>query len=538
VAGLSVAIRVRLVPRNTSNLPRRRILQIETASNVAQCEGDVYTIFNLRAVTGGLQVGIDRLCTAGENMIVYDIGTYDEIGNFITTFANVMSTVVTVMSGAYASFKLQWTNSDFLRRSNQMIDNVEVVFRDSGLNIVSGNATMTIISSNISAILSPDLSFNVSSNVSVYTQAFVPPFFVTVKSWNVLQPLQMIYIRVNRSTLRSYGAVALFIKLNATCLPRQRIISSGLKVIAGAPSVSTQCITCNEEFYTSIFYDSIDCITLLWSPSDLPMIVTSGKPLPIVNIKVVNQDGAVMAKTLGWKVRVSLVNLNQNATSSTIEAVLENGVTLPVVMTAPIYAEKPAIDYNWRLQLLVNSDSTVLSLVLPSETNVCVLDVAPFVHKAAPQSLSFGGSSGITLTSSFISMASIAKYTFAANAELPSVRNDTCLFVPRSAALSNISIPANRTLNSETVVEFVCGDVKPALSGPPFTVWDAIMLLSDGRESNGNTTLESLCPIGYYIESQKPPQSSACIICPVGSTSLKANTNSTSPCICREGQGT
>jgi uncharacterized protein with FMN-binding domain len=501
VAGLSVAIRVRLVPRNTANFPRRRLHQVETASNYsAQCDGDVYTIFNLSAVTGALQVGIDRVCTAGENMIVYDIGTYDETGNFITTFNNVMSTIVTVIPGASDSFMLQWTDSDNIRRSYQMIDNMEVVFRDSGLNIVSGNATMTVVSSNISAILSPDLSFSVSSNVSVYTQAFVPPFFVALKSWNVLKRLQMIHIRVNRSTLRSYGAVALVIKLNATCQPGQRIVSSGLMVIAGASSVSNQCIACNETFYTSIFYDSTDCITLLWSPPDLPMIVTSGKPLPIVNIKVVNQDGAVMTKTSGWKVRVSLVNFNQNSTSSIIEAVLENGISLPVVMTAPIYAEKPAIDYNWRLQLLVDSDSTALSLMLPSEKNVRVLDVAPFVHKAAPQSLSFGGSSGITLTSSFISMVPITKYAFATNAELPIVRNDTCLFVPRGTTLPNISIPANRSLISDTVIQFVCGGVLPALSGPPFTVCDAIMLLSDGRESNGNASLESFCPIGYYID--------------------------------------
>ena len=72
LAGLSVAIRVRLVPRNTPNLPRRRLHQIETASNSAQCDGDVYTIFNLSA-TGALQVGIDRVCTAGENLIVYDL---------------------------------------------------------------------------------------------------------------------------------------------------------------------------------------------------------------------------------------------------------------------------------------------------------------------------------------------------------------------------------------------------------------------------------------------------------------------------------
>ena len=108
-----------------------------------------------------------------------------------------------------------------------------------------------------------------------------------------------------------------------------------------------------------------------------------------------------------------------NIPYSGIEATLSNGIVLPVVLTDPIYSDKPATDYSWRLELRVNGANAALSLMLPSEKNVRVLDVAPFVHKAAPQSLSFGGSSGITLTSSFVSMVPIAKYAFAANAELP-----------------------------------------------------------------------------------------------------------------------
>jgi hypothetical protein len=114
------------------------------------------------------------------------------------------------------------------------------------------------------------------------------------------------------------------------------------------------------------------------------------------------------------------------------------------------------------------------------------------------------------------------------------VRNDTCVFVSRGLSLPNIIIPANRTLSSKNMIEFVCQDLLPELSGPPFTMWDAIMLLSDGRESNGNASLQSICPIGYYINSKVPPTPSECARCPIGSTSLQENTNMTSPCICKE----
>ena len=130
-----------------------------------------------------------------------------------------------------------------------------------------------------------------------------------------------------------------------------------------------------------------------------------------------------------------------NIPYSGIEATLSNGIALPVVLTDPIYSDKPATDYSWRLELLVNSTNAALSLMLPFEKNVRVLDVAPFEYQAAA-SLSFGGSSGIKHRAGFIPM--VPKHTFAANTEMPSARNDTCLFVPRGAVLPNISIPANR----------------------------------------------------------------------------------------------
>jgi hypothetical protein len=76
--------------------------------------------------------------------------------------------------------------------------------------------------------------------------------------------------------------------------------------------------------------------------------------------------------------------------------------------------------------------------MLPPNSNVIVLDVAPFVYKAAPESLSFAGSSAITLRAGFILTSLLAKHAFAVDAELPSVRNDTCRFVSRGVALPDI----------------------------------------------------------------------------------------------------
>jgi len=311
-----------------------------------------------------------------------------------------------VLPGPCDSFMLErTTGSNVLQRSFEKIDNVEVIFRDSGLNVVSGNATMTIVSRNASVVLSPALSFDVSSNVSANSKAFVPPFFVTINNWNAWQPVQTIEIRVNQSTLPSYGASSLFIDVNATCQPGQRIVSSGLKVSSGIFSVSAHCEVC-KVLFTSIYYDSSDCVSLLWTFPDLPTFVTSGIPLRVANVKTANEGGELMTKTIGWNVRISLVRFNQNTTSSIINGYLDNGVIAPVVIPIPVYADKPAADYAWKLELIVNKGDAVLTVFLPSEKNVRVLDFAPFVHSAAPRALSFAGSSGITLSSSFLPIRS------------------------------------------------------------------------------------------------------------------------------------
>jgi hypothetical protein len=93
------------------------------------------------------------------------------------------------------------------------------------------------------------------------------------------------------------------------------------------------------------------------------------------------------------------------------------------VIPVPVYAEKPAADYAWKLELIANNGDAVLTVFLPSEKNVRVLDFAPFVHSATPRA----GSSGIKLSSSFLPIDQVSKFSFAINSEVSSLRNETCL---------------------------------------------------------------------------------------------------------------
>ena len=186
-----------------------------------------------------------------------------------------------------------------------------------------------------------------------------------------------------------------------------------------------------------------------WSLPFLPMLVISGKSLIIANITVVNEDDVLLSNANGWKINVSLVRSINSSMHSSIEVEVENGVIRPAILAAPMYADKPASDYSWRLQVHVHKGDGAFTLLLPPNRNVLVLDVAPFVYQVAPGSLSFAGSSAVTLRAGFILTLPIPKYAFAVDVQLPSVRNDTCRFVSRGAALTDIMIKSNRTINSE-----------------------------------------------------------------------------------------
>ncbi len=547
---VGVAVRVRVVPLGSATMGRsvasilmtsgdngRRLLQSVVSSavscdNVTSTELPLEFVFILNSRSSHGNLGPEFLCRSGHNDIFYDIGTVIG-GAFVATFPSAFRTSVEVIPGHFQTFMLVPFSNAFSTRTYTLIDSLEVVFLDLGLNEVSGNATLTLATNGTVSMYPAKPCMVVATFGS---KAYILPFFLFVSDWLPSQVPLLIGITAMKSSIPQYGSNILILWLHPTCSPGS-FVAPSLDALLAQPNINhtMRCEVCKFPFYNSSFFDATQCFTLRWTFPDLPMIVTSGKPLTIANITVVNEAGMIISNTKGWKVNVSLVRAIHSAVSSGIEVEIENGTTRSRTLGAPMYADKPAIDYSWRLRVHVHSVDAVLTLMLPSNNNVRVLDVAPFVYKAVPESLSFAGSSVITLTAGFVSTVPTSKSAFAANLDLPSLRNDTCLFISRGVALPDIIVEANRSINSENTIEIICSEVRPALSGPPFTVWDAIMLLSDGRESSGNASLKSMCPLGYYIDSKVPPKPFECVRCPVGSTSLKENTNTTSPCICKEG---
>ena len=55
---------------------------------------------------GEITVNGSVVCSAGENELVYDIGTLDTNGNFIASSLKVFSQIITVLSGAPSCFQM------------------------------------------------------------------------------------------------------------------------------------------------------------------------------------------------------------------------------------------------------------------------------------------------------------------------------------------------------------------------------------------------------------------------------------------------
>jgi hypothetical protein len=321
----------------------------------------------------------------------------------------------------------------------------QVVFLDSGLNEVSGNATMTLVT-NATVSLHPASPLLVVATSG--SKAFVGPFFLYVFNWLPSQMPLLVAISARVSSIPQYGPNILTLWLRPTCQPGS-FVTPSLADLLAQPKINPvmSCVVCKAPFYNSSFFDAAQCFTLRWDFHDVPMIVTSGKPLTIANITAVNEAGLTISNTTEWKIQLSLVRSIHSSVHSSIELELENGITRWTTLAAPMYSDKPAVDYSWRLRVHVNSIEPVLTLMLPSNNNVRVLDVAPFVYKVAPEFLSFAGSSAITLRAGFDPTVPTAKHSFAVDAELPSVRNDSCLFVSRGVRLAGIAVRSCKSLH-------------------------------------------------------------------------------------------
>ena len=224
-----MAVRVRVVPRLNSTTTGRYFGSMRMSSNERQrhllqslylsesmCVRDTQLefVFIQNSSTSEIIAGAEFLCRAGANDIFFDIGSFFA-NSFSITVANVFSMSVSVFPGHFKSFVLVNTGDNFVHRSFSLIQTLEIVFLDVGLNEVTGNATMSLTCINTSVFLYPAIPFTAISNITA--KAIVPPFFLYVMNWAPSQTLLKIALTTANSTVYPHGTNVVTLQLNRSC---------------------------------------------------------------------------------------------------------------------------------------------------------------------------------------------------------------------------------------------------------------------------------------------------------------------------------
>jgi hypothetical protein len=233
-----VAIRVRVVPRLNSTVGRslasiaaaaqqgrRRLLQSSNFSDACARDAPLEFLFLQNLNSTEILAGPEFLCRAGVNDVFFDVGAYDAV-SFSATGLSAFTMNFTVNSGDFKSFALVDAFRIITAQSYRLINSLEIVFFDAGLNEVIGNVTMSLACINTSAFLYSSESFTVVSNTSI--KAFAPPFFLFVKDWQpTMAPLTIVFAAAN-SSIPQYGPKFVTVLLNWTCSPGHRVPSTSL----------------------------------------------------------------------------------------------------------------------------------------------------------------------------------------------------------------------------------------------------------------------------------------------------------------------
>ena len=545
-----VAVRVRVVPRKGATLGR-------TAASVSasprasmrlllqafSCESDLPLEFvvTLNPNSNQISAGPEFLCRAGTNDIFFDIGT---VANnlFAETFLSVFTMSVNVIPGKFESHVLVEFPNSFVPQTFTLIDSLEVMFLDSGLNEVSGNATMSLSCINRSVSIYPSESFTVTSNFPT-SKAFLPPFFLHVLDWMPTEAPFVIGITTSNASIPSHGSSAVTFQLNRTCSPGHRInIDSFVSVLEELKMNRTKapatCTACSAPQYSSWYNDATQCVTLRWP--HLPHLVQSGQDVDVSGVLLLNEKSALVKPSAAIILSTSLVRENSNSNNSHLvcQAMVTNGVSQSCKISQIIYQQSPGSDYKWLLEIRAFGTNVVLfSIRLPLDGHTTVLDFAPFVKSALPVGFSFAGGDVITLFGVFPPEV-IPEKLFVQKASVPALFDrDACVFTSLQATGNvTLRLAANRTVDSNTSIVLECSALTAGASGPPFTMWVPTMSLADGRNSTTfSDRLASYCPIGFYVESTASA-ALKCRQCPQGkSITMGVNQMSFESCVCNVG---
>jgi hypothetical protein len=249
----TVAIRVRIVPRLNATIGRsvasmaafqraqaRRLLQLSSFSSTSCDLGTPLEFTFIQSPnSSNIIAGPDFLCRAGVNDIFFDVGTYTA-DVFSPTVSNAFTISVAVSPGQFKFFFLVNFDGNFVAQSYRLIDSLEIMFLDAGLNEVSGNATMSVASVNASVFVYPSQAFTVVSNTSF--KIFMPPFFLHVADWMPsATPFRIGLIAVNSSVLQ-YRTTIVSLQLNRSCETGYRYMFSSYADLHSALKVNTDIV--------------------------------------------------------------------------------------------------------------------------------------------------------------------------------------------------------------------------------------------------------------------------------------------------------
>jgi hypothetical protein len=257
-----VAVRVRIVPKGSAMIGRsaasilmasrksgRRLLQ-SNVSSATSCNSATSTelplefVFTFKSSDSQNSVGPEFLCRAGTNDVYYDIGTIDG-GIFTTTYPSAFEMSVEVLPGAFQSFMfIPYPNASAVQTFT-LIDFLEVAFLDLGLNVVSGNVTMSLMCTNLNLLLYPARPFTVISNSTL--NAILPPFFVYVLDWTPSTAPFVAEITASNISIPQYGPGIAAFRLNQTCSPGYQVVKLSFdSLLRHSPktNVTNPTVTC------------------------------------------------------------------------------------------------------------------------------------------------------------------------------------------------------------------------------------------------------------------------------------------------------
>jgi hypothetical protein len=516
-------VRIIVRPRATASASRR-LLRSSYMTDSSLCPSVTYVNVSLG---GWMSIIPPQLCTAGENDVFYAVG--EMIGDdFVPTYSFVLATTVTVLPGLFESFTLD-APSILLSKSYTLIRDLEVVFRDKGMNIVNGNAVLMLRSTNANFPVQPSSAFSIFSNGT--TKAILPPFFLSNPGGYAEHPRSPVLVSVFGNVPNS-SLNFISVNLAATCSRGSRLsFYSGnsnpeviYQALLGGHNVS--CSSCARPQFNSWLLDAPDCLTLKYT--DAPLVLHSGVSLNIHGIAVMTDTGSIASYANNWTVDVQLRRAGSAGSSVNAVVMLRGGQSLPII-TTPSYTDEPASNYAWVLDLVVGQSGSDPVYTFSSPPYVTVLDFSPALLRITPSILSHDGHASITVMGTFPS-AVVQQASFSGT-RLPSLRSNSCFF--KSPSSSRTMTLAASSLNiTNATISFVCGPILSGDSAPPKSSWDVAMLLWDGRQSS-NVSIETYCPVGSYTMNASADSPLQCLRCPLfRSSSTRVNSVGLESCVC------